>query len=57
VVTTEQSPNLGDEVVLKGKLLYRSIPLNGKEQGSLYIEQQQELQRTPAAKSDRGANG
>jgi hypothetical protein len=53
VLTTDSIPSLGDEVVLKGKLLYRSIPLNGQEQGSLYIEQQQELQRTPATKSDR----
>lgn len=53
VITTASSPNIGDEVVLKGRLLYRSILLNGKEQGSLYIEQQQELQRTPALKSDR----
>lgn len=57
VLTTEQSPKIGDEVVLKGKLLYRSIPLNGKEQGALYIEQQQELQRTSAVKRDRRANG
>lgn len=53
VLTTAPPPNIGDEIVLKGKLLYRSIPLNGREQGSLYIEQQQELQRTPALKSDR----
>ena len=53
ILTTGSLPNLGDELVLKGKLLYRSIQLNGKEQGSLYIEQQQELQRTPTLKSDR----
>jgi len=57
VLTTEQSPKIGDEVVLKGKLLYRSIPLDGKEQGALYIEQQQELQRTSAVKRDRRASG
>ncbi|PSB28457.1 hypothetical protein [Stenomitos frigidus] len=52
VLTTDPIPTIGDEIVLKGKLLYRSIQLNGKEQGSLYIEQQQQLQRKPALKSD-----
>ena len=52
VLATDPLPTVGDEVVLKGKLVYRSISLNGKEQGALYIEQQQ-LQNTPALKSDR----
>jgi hypothetical protein len=52
VLATDPIPNIGDEVVLKGKLVYRSILLNGRDQGALYIEQQQ-LQSTPALKSDR----
>ena len=56
VLTKDTIPNVGDEIVLKGKLLYRSIPLNGKEEGSLYIEQQQQ-QRTSVLKSDRGGGG
>ncbi|MBD2038645.1 hypothetical protein H6F76_27200 [Leptolyngbya sp. FACHB-321] len=54
VIATEPIPGTGDEVVIQGKLLYQSIPLNGKEQGDSYIEQQQLLQRSPAVKSDRG---
>jgi hypothetical protein len=52
VLATDPIPTIGDEVVLKGKLVYRSISLNGRDQGALYIEQQQ-LQSTPALKSDR----
>lgn len=40
VLSTGATPKIGDEVVIKGKLLYQSIPLNGKELGDSYIEQQ-----------------
>ncbi|XGV99807.1 MAG: hypothetical protein ACAF41_12840 [Leptolyngbya sp. BL-A-14] len=56
VIATNAIPNPGDEVVLEGKLLYQTIAINGKEQGSLYLEQQRQLQRTPALKSDRDAS-
>ncbi|XHX77334.1 MAG: hypothetical protein RBJ76_23290 [Stenomitos frigidus ULC029] len=54
VIATEPVPTMGDEIVIQGRLLYQSIPLNGKEQGDSYVEQQL-LQRSPAMKSDRGA--
>ncbi len=54
VLSTAPVPNVGDTVVIKGKLLYQSILLNGREQGATYLEQQQELQRTPALKSEGG---
>ncbi len=54
VIATDPVPSTGDEVVIQGRLRYQSIPLNGKEQGDSYIEQQQLLQRSPAVKSDRG---
>lgn len=58
VIATNAIPNPGDNVVVEGKLLYQTIPLNGKEQGSLYLEQRRQLQHTPAVKSDRGlSNG
>jgi len=57
VIATEPIPSRGDEVIIQGKLLYQSIPLNGKEQGDFYIEQHQLLQRSPAVKSDRGGMG
>ena len=51
VLSKEAIANPGDEVTVKGKLQYQSIPLNGKEQGAAYVEQQQLLQHTPAIKS------
>lgn len=40
VVTKKQVPNSGEEVVVTGNLRFKSIPLNGQEQGSVYIEQE-----------------
>lgn len=54
VIATDAIPKPGDSVVVEGKLLYQTIQLNGKEQGSIYLEQQRQLQHTPAIKSDRG---
>lgn len=51
VVTKEPNPSLGDEVLIKGVLRYQAIRLNSQEQGSVYVEQQQQLQHTPAVKS------
>jgi hypothetical protein len=51
VVTREASLNQGDEVVIQGKLHYQSIQLHGKEQGSAYVEQQEQIQHTPAVQS------
>jgi hypothetical protein len=48
VLTQEKPPNPGDEVVIKGQVRFKSIPLNGKEQGSVYIEQQEQVEHTPA---------
>lgn len=53
VLATDPIPNAGDEVVIQGKLLYQSILINGKEQGSAYIEQQQ-LQHMAGMKSEVG---
>jgi hypothetical protein len=48
VLTQEKPPNPGDKVVIKGQVRFQSIPLNGKEQGSLYVEQKEQVQHTPA---------
>jgi hypothetical protein len=40
VLTQKQPPNPGKEVVVTGILRFKSIPLNGQEQGSVYVEQQ-----------------
>lgn len=48
VLTRQPLAKRGDEVVIRGQVRYKSIPLAGKEQGSLYVEQQEQLQHTPA---------
>ena len=40
VLTTADAPALGMAVQVRGKVRYASILLAGKEQGSVYIEQQ-----------------
>jgi hypothetical protein len=39
VVTNQKSLPQGAEVVFKGKVRYRSIPVNGKELGEVYLEE------------------
>lgn len=41
ILTQGTAPKPGDEVAIKGILRYQSIQLNGREQGTLYIEQQE----------------
>lgn len=40
VLTKGQAPEKGQEIVVKGTLRYQSIPIAGKEQGSVYVEQE-----------------
>ncbi|WP_416212088.1 hypothetical protein [Nostoc sp. ChiVER01] len=40
VVTNQKNLNEGAQVVIKGKIRYRSIPLAGKELGEVYLEEQ-----------------
>ncbi len=39
VLTQKQPPNSGQELTITGNLRFKSIPLNGQEQGSVYVEQ------------------
>ncbi|MBW4645770.1 MAG: hypothetical protein KME23_22745 [Goleter apudmare HA4340-LM2] len=39
VVTNQTGLEAGQEVVVKGKVRYKSIPLAGKEFGELYVEE------------------
>lgn len=39
VLTKGQAPEKGQEIKVMGILRYKSIPIAGKEQGSLYLEQ------------------
>ncbi len=40
VLTKGQAPEKGQEIVVKGALRYKSIPIAGKDQGSIYLEQE-----------------
>lgn len=40
ILTKQSPPKPGEEVVLKGTIRYKPISINGKEQGSIYIEQE-----------------
>ena len=40
VITKKQPPDSGQEVVVTGTLRFKSILLNGQEQGSVYVEHQ-----------------
>jgi hypothetical protein len=51
ILTQQTLPQLGDEVLLKGNVRYKSIMvknLAGKDLGEVYIEEMEQLQRTPA---------
>ncbi len=47
VVTNKANLQVEDQVVIQGKLRYRSIPLAGKEFGEVYLEEEQQLERQP----------
>ncbi|WP_421655548.1 hypothetical protein [Leptothermofonsia sp. ETS-13] len=52
VLTKGQVPDQGDEVVIRGRLQYLKYQgIQSKEQGTAYIEQQEQIQHTPALKS------
>lgn len=40
VVTNQKSLGEGSQVVFKGKVRYRSIPVGGKELGEIYLEEE-----------------
>lgn len=40
VVTNQNNLKVGQEVVLKGKVKYKSIPLGGQEFGEVYLEEE-----------------
>ncbi|HEY9613432.1 hypothetical protein [Allocoleopsis sp.] len=47
VFTNQNVPNLGDEVSIKGKLQFQSIPVGGQELGEVYVQEEQLLNRKP----------
>lgn len=46
VLTHQAGSQPGDEMLVKGKLRYQSIPLAGKDFGELYVEEQERLIRS-----------
>ena len=53
VLTNQTTPQPEDEVLIKAQVLYQSIPLVGKEFGEVYVEQQEQLERTPYSQSEK----
>ncbi len=43
VFTNQTIPNVGDEVLIKGKLQFQSIPISGQELGEVYVQEEQLL--------------
>ncbi|MEA5578765.1 hypothetical protein [Anabaena sp. UHCC 0451] len=40
VVTNQSNLKVGQDVVLKGKVKYKSIPLSGQDYGEIYLEEE-----------------
>jgi hypothetical protein len=56
VLTKQSLPQRGDEVLLKGNVRYKSITIQnlaGRDLGEVYIEEMEQLQRTPAAAGEK----
>ncbi len=53
VLTNQTTPQPEDEVLIKAQVLYQSIPLVGKEFGEVYVEQQEQLERTPYSQPEK----
>jgi len=52
ILTNQALPQLGDEVLLKGEVRYKSITLKGlagQDLGEVYVEELKQLKRTSAA--------
>lgn len=45
VFTNQTLPNVGDQVSIKGKLQFQSIPIGVQELGEVYVQQEQLLSR------------
>lgn len=45
VFTNQTLPNVGDQVLIKGKLQFQSIPIGVQELGEVYVQQDQLLNR------------
>lgn len=48
VLTNQKDLQLYDKVLIKGNVRYQSIPLAGKDLGEVYVQEQQQIEHTPA---------
>ncbi len=46
VLTALNTMESGDRILIKGELRYQSIPLGGKDFGEVYVEEQEQIERT-----------
>ncbi|MCU0545201.1 MAG: DNA-binding protein [Oscillatoriaceae cyanobacterium Prado104] len=56
VLTKQSLPQRGDEMLLKGNVRYKSITIKnlaGRDLGEVYIEEMEQLQRNPAAETEK----
>lgn len=45
VLTKNTNLRLGEQVLIKGKVRYQSIPIGGKDFGEVYVQEEQQLER------------
>jgi len=45
VVSNQELPNVGDQVVIGGQVQFQSIPIGGQEMGEVYLQKTEQLQR------------
>ncbi|MFP5271812.1 hypothetical protein [Coleofasciculus sp.] len=45
VVSNQELPNVGDQVVIGGQLQFQSIPIGGQEMGEVYLQETEQLER------------
>lgn len=46
VITKQPIPAKGDEVLIKTQVQYESIPIGGKDLGEVYVQEQEQLERS-----------
>ncbi len=52
-VTTENNlPVVGDDLIIKGQIVYQSIPIEEQEWGEVYIQELRKLERQPAPSAE-----
>ena len=45
VVSNQDLPNVGDQVLISGQIQFQSIPIGGQEMGELYLQETEQIER------------